>query len=474
MNSRLICHFSILMALASASFAAEFPSGVPPLTGMAIAQPTEGDQSHPAWNIALILDKDVWDGVWVAMPKMQWPELKSERDESRPGFRLGTLTLPMGVDSQPAFCRVVGMHGQKLGRDQVLRQLKAKTPVLISVSGKMPDARYLRLPTAASVIVLLGPGNKQDKIISPLATAKESKDPENELKDWTKEKSQRYFLNLMAKTKTFKIETKEKAAEYLRGIWRLDKRAHIGGGHYVRADRGDDVTVICTGEWLVKKDFNHNETGQSESIARIADITVEPGGSLRVNRDHIRFMPLDDDHMAVLTYDYIAVVQRIDSDTPEPPADGGERPSTQAGAKQADEQVQDKIIAATKAHVQALLTADKEMLNKSYAAKVRLLQRDKELDREQVVDAALKKFASGGKIPDAVIRQFVDGQKIERLKVTEGEYSAPLSARSKDAVLRFEIEKGDAVVRIISGPASWFLQFRKAKGDWTVVAEYTD
>jgi hypothetical protein len=30
------------------------------------------------------------------------------------------------------------------------------------------------------------------------------------------------------------------------------------------------------------------------------------------------------------------------------------------------------------------------------------------------------------------------------------------------------------VIRIAQGPSAWFLQLRKANGEWTVVAEYTD
>ena len=30
------------------------------------------------------------------------------------------------------------------------------------------------------------------------------------------------------------------------------------------------------------------------------------------------------------------------------------------------------------------------------------------------------------------------------------------------------------MIRIAQGPSAWFLQLRKANGEWTVVAEYTD
>jgi hypothetical protein len=114
----------------------------------------------------------------------------------------------------------------------------------------------------------------------------------------------------MQNAKNFKMSTEKAASKYLHGIWRLDKRAPIGGGHYVHADWGDDVTVICTDEELDKTIFNNNEAGVVESVDRIEKAVLDPDGSLKVNGRE-QFRPLDDVHMAVLGYDFIAVVQRI-------------------------------------------------------------------------------------------------------------------------------------------------------------------
>jgi hypothetical protein len=243
------CFYVMAVLTASGtSIAAEssrLPEGVPPVTGAAVARAVQGDGSQ--WTIAVTLPRDTWREIQVVMPKMTWPEPKWE--QVRPGVREGTMTL-IG-DSVPACFRVVDMNGKEPGRDQVLEQLKSKTPVLVSASGQMPHACYLRLPTQARLIVLLGPGDKQDvaNTRTPAQGAKGERDLD--VRDWTEEESQQYFFSLMQKSAAFKIKSEEEASKYLRGIWRLDKRAHIGGGHYVRSDRGEDVTAICTKQWLV-------------------------------------------------------------------------------------------------------------------------------------------------------------------------------------------------------------------------------
>jgi hypothetical protein len=70
----------------------------------------------------------------------------------------------------PFFCRVTDMSGKELERQQIVEQLRTKQPVLVSVDGRMPDACYLRLPTPAKLIVLLGPGEMRAVTITqPIA-----------------------------------------------------------------------------------------------------------------------------------------------------------------------------------------------------------------------------------------------------------------------------------------------------------------
>ena len=305
-----------LFATASIPLAAEtpgLPDGIPPLTGHAVVQSNEGDDAKSRWTIALTLPRDTWREIQFAMPKLEWPEPKWV--QVRPGFREGTMTMP--GDSMPAFFAIVDMNGKQLRSDQALKQLETKKPVLVSASGRIPDACNLQLPTQAELIVLLGPGAEQDQVKAP-ATKKPdlaeaaTKEDVSELKDWTEAKSQQYFFKLMQNAKTFKIETEEAASKYLQGIWRLDKRAHIGGGHYVRADRGADVAVMCTDQWLVVRFIDTKEV--RDVVKRYDRIEIDKNSHLHVRGknaisfDH--FMPLDKDHMAVLAYDYIAVVRR--------------------------------------------------------------------------------------------------------------------------------------------------------------------
>jgi hypothetical protein len=117
------------------------PEGVPPLTGAAVARAVEGNGSQ--WSIAVTMPRDTWREVQIVMPKLNWPEPIWE--DVRPGIREGTMTLPMGDDSMPALCAVVDMNGKRLGHDQIMQQLKTKTPVLVSVTGQVPHACYRRL-----------------------------------------------------------------------------------------------------------------------------------------------------------------------------------------------------------------------------------------------------------------------------------------------------------------------------------------
>lgn len=123
------------------------------------------------------------------------------------------------------------------------------------------------------------------------------------------EESQQYYFGLMQKAETFKV-AHEDAAEWLHGVWRLERRAHIGGGHYVRADRGDDVTLISNYERLLQIDFNHGHNGMVQVIADLADIRAEEDGSWNFGRTR-RYIPLDDYHLAVADYDYVVVLRRI-------------------------------------------------------------------------------------------------------------------------------------------------------------------
>ena len=122
------------------------------------------------------------------------------------------------------------------------------------------------------------------------------------------EESLRYYFGLMQKAQAYRIE-QGAAGRYLRGVWRLDPKAHVGSGHYARADKGDDVSLICNNERLIQVDFNRNHDEFVEVTEQLSEIRVEEDGSLSFGQGR-RYIPLDDNHMAVAAYDYIVVLRR--------------------------------------------------------------------------------------------------------------------------------------------------------------------
>jgi hypothetical protein len=124
------------------------PKDVPPLIGVAIVgDPGQGGESE--WTVELTLPRIAWQVVGEVVPKKQWPELKTEVEKT-------TLTLRMGGLSQLAPSRIVDLRGRALGRTQVVSRLKWETPVLVSVSGRMPDPYFLQLTKPDALIVILG------------------------------------------------------------------------------------------------------------------------------------------------------------------------------------------------------------------------------------------------------------------------------------------------------------------------------
>ncbi|MCF7954812.1 MAG: hypothetical protein K9M75_03320 [Phycisphaerae bacterium] len=314
MKYKSFMFFMIATIASGLMFAAEpnqLPKGLPPLTAKALVSVADEDQSSREWSISLTMRRENWKAIGGVIPKLNWPEPKKDN------LYDATLTLPMGDDSKPVFCRVVDINGKELGGDQLAKKLKAKKLVHVSVSGKMPESYYLQVQPKAELIVLLGPGDskgtekKPDKKKDSKIRIKE--EPEVDFKKWGEKESKKYYFGQMQSSQNYKISTVKEAAEYLHGIWRLDKKAHVGGGHYVHADQGDDVTVICTEKWLVKTLYNNKkkEMGFYESLDPIKKIVLAPDALLQVN-DRRLFRPINDDHMVVVDYDFIAVVKRAE------------------------------------------------------------------------------------------------------------------------------------------------------------------
>ena len=126
------------------------PKDLPPVLGMAIVSDAGKEAEPGEWEIRLTLPKIAWEVVGEVVPKKQWPELKAE-------VQMATLTLRMGGPSALAESRIVDLKGKALSRDEVVKRIVKATAVLISVSGRMPDAYFLQLTNPDALIVLLGP-----------------------------------------------------------------------------------------------------------------------------------------------------------------------------------------------------------------------------------------------------------------------------------------------------------------------------
>lgn len=144
----------VLLAGLGSSAAAEdlppFPTHVPPIVGTAVVTDAGQGGEVTEWRIRLTVPKIRWSIVGEVVPKKEWPQLKAEVEKF-------SLILKMGGPSQLAESRVVDMNGRELSRAEVLRRLSNETPVLVSVSGEMPDAYFLQLISAETLIVLPGP-----------------------------------------------------------------------------------------------------------------------------------------------------------------------------------------------------------------------------------------------------------------------------------------------------------------------------
>jgi hypothetical protein len=123
---------------------------VPPILGTAAVIDGGAADTASAWRIRVAIPTIRWQIVGEIEPKTRWPGLITEVEEN-------TLTLEMGGRSALRESRLVRLDGTQLTRAQAVERLARKTPVLVSVSGEMPDPYFLQLARADTLIVILGP-----------------------------------------------------------------------------------------------------------------------------------------------------------------------------------------------------------------------------------------------------------------------------------------------------------------------------
>lgn len=286
------------------------PAGLPPVLGSAVIT---RDDDQPTLQLTLPLD--TWKTIQPQLPQPasgKWPALQTiSREESVE--QEGRMSLPLtGRSDQPFW--IVDRTGVPFSPGALREKLADSTPALVSVDGRLPHPRLRNLPSPAEVIVMLGPCDHghHENFPDPIETRSA---PELTV---SAAQSQAYYFLLLQKAQSFQLKSDEEAAAYIEGIWRLDRKAHFGGGgHSVRADRGDNARAIITSQWLVKSLFNDQKREQiSEDVIAVKSIKRDEQGP--VINDRHRFMAIDNDHMAIIDYDFLAVMERVAGAEAEP------------------------------------------------------------------------------------------------------------------------------------------------------------
>ena len=117
--------------------------------------------------------------VWLLdlhLPRLRWEIV--EKDFIKPllisvesDVEMVTLSLEMGYSRSTQLPeggqnRILDMNGRRLGRDEALERLENETPVLVCVSGEVPDPFYLQCAKPDTLIVVFGlPKEEHDRLL---------------------------------------------------------------------------------------------------------------------------------------------------------------------------------------------------------------------------------------------------------------------------------------------------------------------
>jgi hypothetical protein len=251
-------------------------------------------------------------------------------------------------------------------------------------------------------------------------------------------------------------------------------------------------TIIAVGEWKTEADSNFAADRDSKCFVTTSNGATylwlgTPDKSLFGAEVH--FVWLDTMRRSLILDGNSMLPPRLrksDNVVAYSPADlveDGERPSKKddGGLRDTD------AVEAAKSHVRALLTGDMKTLCNSYAAQVQLLTGHRlllergdalwtgmQMDREKLVAAATENLKR--EISDEDLERLLRELTFKSVSITEGEFVTKRSPfiLSKDGTLRFEVVKGDVLLKITpKGESSpMYLQLRNDKEKWMVVAEY--
>ena len=133
-----------------------FPTDVPPIVGSAIAIP---DNDSDYYSVRLTVPKIRWFVVGERRPKLEWPTLKVTAESTTLElliFNDRSESASLSQLSENVQSRIVNLNGKRLSSKEVLKRLKSSKAVLISVSGKMPNAYHLQTTKPDTMIAILG------------------------------------------------------------------------------------------------------------------------------------------------------------------------------------------------------------------------------------------------------------------------------------------------------------------------------
>jgi len=157
---RLTCIILILayytMNSVKAGDTPAFPTDVPPIVGSAIAIP---DNDSDYYSVRLTVPKIRWFVVGERRPKLEWPTLKVTAESTTLDlliFNDRSESSQLSQLSENVQSRIVNLNSKRLSSKEVLRKLNSSTAVLVSVSGKMPNAYHLQTTKPGTLIAILG------------------------------------------------------------------------------------------------------------------------------------------------------------------------------------------------------------------------------------------------------------------------------------------------------------------------------
>ena len=157
------------------------PKGMPPLVGMARALPKDADDSRKyAWSLELSVPKVIWEITGKGRPMFGRPQ--SEWTKIEQDVQMKTFSVPMGYSgggpnepmtalSEGAQNRLVDLDGKRLSREEALKRLSGNAPVLVSITGEMPDPFYLQCSKPDSLIFLFGLPSAEEFNLMPTLRA---------------------------------------------------------------------------------------------------------------------------------------------------------------------------------------------------------------------------------------------------------------------------------------------------------------